>query len=136
MHPPQQNKKAVLTTSTYFKVSTPIRSQIQKLSFTIEFCIFELVYNQLQKSLPRLLQKIWNYKQLLKTAPDQSMLRVRVWKLMQHWFEGGWGAAKLTSVWIRVWQRYFVTDCLKKLEMYCIFFFWDVEGVFSTRLIS
>ena len=28
-HSPQQNKKAVLTTGVYFKVSTPIRSQRQ-----------------------------------------------------------------------------------------------------------
>ena len=28
-HSPQQNKKAVLTTAAYFKVSTPVRSQRQ-----------------------------------------------------------------------------------------------------------
>ena len=60
----------------------------------VSWCIWELLkyvlkymYNQLQKLLPRSLQKICNYKQLLKTAPDQSMLRVRLWKLMQHWLE-------------------------------------------------
>ena len=102
------------------------------------------------QSVTKILQKIWNYKQPLKTAPrttEQLMLRVRLWKLMQHWLEGGWGAAKLISIWIRVWQRYFVTGCLKKLEMYCIFFFWDdtlnllelqhtVEVICSTKLFS
>ena len=29
MHSPQQNKKAVLTTAAYSKVSTPVRSQGQ-----------------------------------------------------------------------------------------------------------
>ena len=50
MHSPQQNKKAVLTTAVYFKVSTPLRSQGQffrfkteKVNTTIEFCITELV---------------------------------------------------------------------------------------------
>ena len=64
---PQQNKQAVLTTAAYstaayFKVSTPLRSQRQKPRFvyqcfwyktekmntTIEFCIFELIYNYSQ----------------------------------------------------------------------------------------
>ena len=48
-HSPQQNKKAVLTTATYSKVSTPVQSQAvfwyktEKVNATIEFCIFELV---------------------------------------------------------------------------------------------
>ena len=32
-HSPQQNKKAVLTTTAYFKVSTPVRSQRQYSRF-------------------------------------------------------------------------------------------------------
>ena len=107
----------------------------------VSWCIWELLkyvlkymYNQLQKLLPRSLQKIWNYKQPLKTAPDQSMLRVRLWKLMQHWCNidwknKGWGATKLISIWIRVWQRYFVTDCLKKLEMYILSLRWYFESI-------
>ena len=62
-HSPQRNKKAVLTTAAYFKVSTPVRSHIgntrasltfvyqkecfryktEKVNSTIELCIFELV---------------------------------------------------------------------------------------------
>ena len=105
--------------------------------------IFEgrATHNQLQKYLPRSLQMIWNYQQPLKITPNQSMLRVRLGKLMQYWCNivskwgggvgwgcggrGAWWATKLISAWVRVWQRYFVTGCLKILEMYCIFFFGD-----------
>ena len=46
----------------------------------VSWCIWELLkyvlkymnYNQLQKSLPRSLQKIWNYKQPLKTVPTNQ----------------------------------------------------------------
>ena len=55
-HSPQQNKKAMLTTAAYFKVSTPVtscfsftfvyqktcfRSKTEKVNSTIEFCISE-----------------------------------------------------------------------------------------------
>ena len=57
-HSPQYNKKAVLTTAAYFKVSTPVSNhasfnfvyqkgyfqyKTEKVNSTIEFCIFELV---------------------------------------------------------------------------------------------
>ena len=101
---------------------------------TSEIC---LEIHELQ-SVTKIFAKITTEDLKLQTTPencpDQSMLRIRLWKLMQHWCNidwknKGWGATKLISIWIRVWQRYFVTDCLKKLEMYILSLRWYFESI-------
>ena len=78
-------------------------------------------YNQLQKSLPRSLQKIWNYRQSLKTTPTNQKLGGG----------DGWGVTKLIIVWIRVRQRYFLTNFLKKIgdALYILFLRWYFESI-------
>ena len=91
-HSPQQNKKAVLTTAAYFKVSTPVRScfsftfvyqktcfrsKTEKVNSTIEFYISELGYVKFQlkltiltvhKKRPRSHSPQQNKKAVLTTA--------------------------------------------------------------------
>ena len=90
--------------------SLSCKKRFPNREFRTTLFMYTSTYNQLKKALPRSLQKIRIYKQPLKTSPNQSMSRVKLWKLMQHWLEG-WVRGNLISVWIRFWQRYFVTDC-------------------------
>ena len=61
-HPPQQNKKAVLASAAYFKVSTPARKVVETI--ILPRSAFSLLYNQFYRSLTATFIDHWVLKVL------------------------------------------------------------------------